>query len=65
MSEHMTINEFVKQMRELFPMCEYRAEKDCQVFKSKGWKTEYEDGNKTQVTPHVAKKMETKKRGRK
>lgn len=64
MSEHMTINEFVKQMRELFPMCEYRAEKDGQVFKSKGWKAEYEDGNKTQVTPHTYKVME-KKRGRK
>ena len=60
----MTINEFVIQIRQLFPMCEYRAEKDGQVFKSKGWKKEYEDGDKKQFTPFVPLKME-KKRGRK
>ena len=32
--------------------------------KSKDPKREYFDGNKTQINPHVAKKMETKKRGR-
>jgi len=57
----MSINEFVKQMRELFPMCEYKATKDNQVFKSKGWK-DIPEG--TGHIPHVAKKMEIK-RGRK
>lgn len=57
----MTINEFVKQMRELFPMCEYKATKDNQVFKSKGWKDKYDDKG-TEIIPHVHKVME-KKRG--
>ena len=59
----MSINDFVKQMRELFPMCEYKATKDNQVFKSKGWKSEYDDKGTAHI-PHVAKKMENK-RGRK
>lgn len=59
----MTINEFVKQMRELFPTCEYKATKDNQVFKSKGWKNSYEDKGTAHI-PHVQKKMEIK-RGRK
>lgn len=59
----MSINEFVKQMRELYPMCEYKATKDNQVFKSKGWKDKYEDKG-TEVIPYVPKKMEIK-RGRK
>ena len=58
----MTINEFVKQMRELFPTCEYKATKDNQVFKSKGWKKEYDDKG-TAYIPYVAKKIEVK-RGR-
>ena len=39
----MTINEFLKKMKESFPDMEYRARsKDGLVFKSKGWK-DYED----------------------
>lgn len=59
--EELTINEFVKQMRELFPMCEYKATKDNQVFKSKGWK-DIPEG--VAHIPFVDKKEEVK-RGRK
>jgi hypothetical protein len=43
-------------MREVFGHVEYRAEKDGQVFKSKGFKKV--DGN--WVNPFVAKKLESK-----
>ena len=51
-----TVNEFLKEMREQFGHVEYRAEKDGQVFKSKGYKQV--DGN--WVNPYVPKKMESK-----
>lgn len=51
-----TVNEFLKEMREIFGHVEYRAEKDWQVFKSKGFKEV--DGN--WVNPFVAKKLEKK-----
>jgi hypothetical protein len=51
-----TVNEFLKEMREVFGHVEYRAEKDGQVFKSKGFKKV--DGN--WVNPFVAKKLESK-----
>ena len=51
-----TVNQFLKEMREIFGHVEYRAEKDKQVFKSKGYKQI--DGN--WVNPYVPKKMESK-----
>jgi hypothetical protein len=48
-------------MREVFGKCEYRAEKDGQVFKSKGYK-DVVGGN--WIIPTVAPKQE-KKDGRK
>lgn len=60
----MTVNDFVKSLKQISPDCEYRAEKDGVVFKSRGWEKEFEDGDKKQITPHVAKKVEVK-RGRK
>lgn len=39
----MTVNQFIKKMREAFPNLEYRAkDKDGRVFKSVGWK-DYEN----------------------
>ena len=51
-----TVNQFLKEMRDIFGDIEYRAEKDGQVFKSKGHKQI--DGN--WVNPYVPKKMESK-----
>lgn len=43
----MTVNEFIKKMRESFPNLEYRAkDKEGRVFKSRGW-TNYEDKKNT------------------
>lgn len=43
----MTINEFLKQMKQSFPNMEYKAtSKDGLVFKSKGW-VEYENEKNT------------------
>ncbi len=42
-----TINQFIKEMREIFGDIEYRAEKDGQVFASKG----YIDVDGNWVTP--------------
>ena len=55
-----TVNQFLKEMREIFGDVEYRAEKDGQVFKSKGYKQI--DGN--WVNPYVPKKMESKNGGK-
>lgn len=52
-----TVNEFLKEMREVFGNVEYRAEKDGQVFKSKGYK-DVVGGN--WVIPTVTPKMESK-----
>ena len=49
-----TVNQFLKEMREIFGDIEYRAEKDGLVFKSKGFR--YIDGN--WVNPFVPKKLE-------
>ena len=49
-----TVNQFLKEMREVFGHIEYRAEKDGLVFKSKGFR--YIDGN--WVNPFVPKKLE-------
>lgn len=51
-----TVNEFIKEMREQFGNIEYRAEKDGQVFKSKGFR--HIDGE--WVNPFVPKKLESK-----
>lgn len=51
-----TVNQFLKEMREIFGNIEYRAEKDGLVFKSKGYRKI--DGN--WVNPYVPKKMESK-----
>lgn len=51
-----TVNQFLKEMREIFGDIQYRAEKDGLVFKSKGYK--HIDGN--WVNPYVPKKMESK-----
>ena len=35
----MTVNEFLKKMREVFPNMEFRAtDKEGRTFKSKGWR---------------------------
>lgn len=51
-----TVNEFLKEMREVFGHIEYRAEKDGVVFKSKGYKQV--DGN--WINPVVMPKLEKK-----
>lgn len=56
-----TINEFLKELKAEFGNVEYRAEKDGQVFKSKGYK-DVVGGN--WIIPTVAPKQE-KKDGRK
>lgn len=48
-----TVNEFLKEMREVFGHIEYRAEKDGQVFKSKG----YVDVSGKWVTPYTEVKI--------
>lgn len=48
-----TVNEFLKEMREVFGNIEYRAEKDGQVFKSKG----YVDVSGKWVTPYTEVKI--------
>jgi len=51
-----TINQFLKEMTEVFGKVEYRAEKDGQVFKSKG----YIDVDGNWINPVVMPKMEKK-----
>ena len=60
---NVTINEFVKAIKEWSPTAEFKAVKDGEIYKSKGWSDKFEDKNYRAVTPHVAKKAE-KKRGR-
>lgn len=48
-----TVNEFLKEMREVFGHIEYRAEKDGQVFKSKG----YVEVSGKWVTPYTEVKI--------
>jgi hypothetical protein len=55
-----TVNQFLKEMTEVFGKVEYRAEKDGQVFKSKG----YIDVDGNWVNPYVPKKMESKNGGK-
>jgi len=55
-----TVNQFLKEMTEVFGKVEYRAEKDGQVFRSKGYKQI--DGN--WVTPATMPKMESKNGGK-
>ena len=59
-----TVNEFLKEMREQFGHVEYKAEKDGQVFKSKGYRQI--DGNWVNpvVTPKLEKKIVNKPRRR-
>ena len=59
----MTINEFVKAIKEWSPNAEFKAIKDGEIYKSKGWLDKFEDKNYRTVTPHVVKPTE-KKRGR-
>lgn len=61
----MTINEFVKTFKSIFPNAEYKATSpDGVVFKSSKWKVQYDDNNNRQIIPYVAKPVESK-RGRK
>ena len=39
----MTINDFVKAIKEWSPNAEFKAVKDGEVYKSKGWLQKYED----------------------
>lgn len=55
-----TVNQFIKEMREIFGDIEYRAEKDGLVFKSEGYKKI--DGN--WVNPFVPKKLEIRRGGK-
>lgn len=59
----MTINDFVKAIKEFAPNAEFKAVKDGEVYKSKGWKDKFDDKNYRAVTPHVSKTMD-KKHGR-
>lgn len=52
-----TVNDFLKEIKAEFGHVEYRAEKDGQVFKSKGYK-DVVGGN--WVVPTVTPKMERK-----
>lgn len=63
----MSINDFVKAIKEWDKDAEFWAysEKDGLTFKSKGWKVEYFDGNKTEINPHVAPKMLDLRTGKK
>jgi hypothetical protein len=60
----MTINDFVKAIKEWSPNAEFKAVKDGEVYKSKGWSDKFEDKGYRAVTPHVSKPVE-KKHGRK
>ena len=52
----MSINEFVKAFKEVFPEAEYKATKDGQIHKSKGWLLKNEDVLYKEVTPHTSEK---------
>lgn len=52
----MSINDFVKAIKSFDPAAEFYTEKDGIVYKSKGWKVEYFDGNKKEITPYVPNK---------
>jgi len=54
----MTINEFIKAIKEWSPNAEFKAVKDGEVYKSKGWSDKFEDKHYKKVTPYVpAEKM--------
>ncbi len=54
----MTINDFVKAIKEWSPNAEFKAVKDGEVYKSKGWLQKYEDKQYREITPYVpAEKM--------
>jgi hypothetical protein len=56
----MTINDFVKAIKEWSPNAEFKAVKDGEVYKSKGWSDKFEDKGYRAVTPHVSKPTEKK-----
>jgi hypothetical protein len=57
----MTINDFVKAIKEWSPNAEFKAVKDGEVYKSKGWSDKFEDKGYRAVTPHVSKPVEKKR----
>jgi hypothetical protein len=57
----MTINDFVKAIKEWSPNAEFKAVKDGEVYKIKGWSDKFEDKGYRAVTPHVNKPAENKR----
>jgi hypothetical protein len=49
----MTMNDFVKSIKEWSPNAEFKAVKDGEVYKSKGWSDKFEDKEYTEITPYV------------
>ena len=58
----MTINDFVKAIKEWSPNAEFKAVKDGEVYKSKGWSDKFENKSYRAVTPHVSKPVEKKRK---
>jgi hypothetical protein len=58
----MTMNDFVKTIKEWSPNAEFKAVKDGEVYKSKGWSDKFEDKGYRAVTPHVSKPVEKKRK---
>ena len=54
----MTINDFVKAIKEWSPNAEFKAVKDGEIYKSKGWLQKYEDTQYREITPYVPKPTE-------
>ena len=57
MENESSINDFVKAFKEVFPEAEYKATKDGQIHKSKGWLLKNEDVLYKEVTPYVPRKQ--------
>ena len=57
----MSINDFVKAIKEWSPDAEFKAVKDGEVYKSKGWSDKFDDEGYRAVTPHVSNPMEKKR----
>jgi hypothetical protein len=49
----MTMNDFLKSIKEWSPNAEFKAVKDGEVYKSKGWSDKFEDKEYTEITPYV------------
>jgi hypothetical protein len=48
-----SIKDFVKSIKEWSPNAEFKAVKDGEVYKSKGWSNKFEDKEYTEITPYV------------